>query len=517
MAGNWETWGGEKIEGQQWGNGGSHWPTSQPQQWGGGGRVGQPSQKKMQKAAEWKQMKDDMKWRKHQMRPMMQAPQQMMPQQAMMPPMMPQQPQQPMMQPQACGMMGPTPQQQNYGLGGPGPAGSGLNPNVELAPGQVMIQRPDGTVTVREAKALDGGKEGRGKSKEEKKKEKRKAKKEEKKARKKAKQAEKRAASSSETDTGGDTDPGSEEGEPTPKPTRREKALQKEVAHAREEAAKAKEGHMLGMIAGCSKQTSEVKDILMGSMQGGSMAGTPVNVMGSNTVLSVPAGDPQPRVQGAQQWLCAQPPVAVGPTMGPSTSTGTLPPLPTMGMELVMCRGCPFRGGNNRAEPGSDMCTSCQAFLHGSSTALGTSAMTTTTTTTTTAAAGSGTTGTPTTAGTTAGPMGSSTAAPAAGGGGGAGQIPAAPGGGPIVKLNLDEYKLYLVNLVPQGETQEDLQDTIREAEGKDNLHEAFRKGILREVLMRIVISEGMALSDYEKSRMTKGQLVNKLGDLRLE
>ena len=84
-------------------------------------------------------------------------------------------------------------------------------------------------------------------------------------------------------------------------------------------------------------------------------------------------------------------------------------------------------------------------------------------------------------------------------------------------KLDLDGYRDLLIHLNPEGPTQESISDELREAGDAPTLNSVMAKKAKREVLLNLVLSAGAELSEYERTRLTRGQLMQRLQDKRHE
>ena len=84
-------------------------------------------------------------------------------------------------------------------------------------------------------------------------------------------------------------------------------------------------------------------------------------------------------------------------------------------------------------------------------------------------------------------------------------------------KLDLDGYRDLLIHLNPEGPSQESVSDELREAGDVPTLNSIMAKKTKREVLLTLVLSAGVELSDYERTRLTRGQLMQRLQEKRHE
>ena len=84
-------------------------------------------------------------------------------------------------------------------------------------------------------------------------------------------------------------------------------------------------------------------------------------------------------------------------------------------------------------------------------------------------------------------------------------------------KLDLDGYRDLLIHLNPEGPQQESIADELREAGDAQALNSVMAKKTKREILLNLVISAGVEFTEYERTRLTRGQLMQRLQDKRLE
>jgi hypothetical protein len=407
---------------------------------------------------EWAQMKamqQSLKPKQQQPPMMMQAP--MMPMQQQMMPMMPQAPM--MMPPQTPPqnfpgmMMNPPPQV-------PQMPGLGV-PTPQAGPGPhvVYLQAPAGSGS--------GNRESSRQKKETKDEKKKRKQKERKERQRKSKDN----RSSSEEKSSDESD--SEEGEPSPKVTKREKAMQKEIRTLRDERATSKQEAAANMVLSQSKNVQSVQAILNGQQTG------PQQGLGQNAMVGVGGVT----AQGSTQPLAMQQP-----------GTGPQPIVIPQGNMILMQQAdgtmAVMQGPGVQAAPGV-------VTAGGGLPAAGAQML----------MAGQQQPGQP----------GSAGPPPAAGVNAAGTATDTKAKYKSDVKLKLDDFRTMMVDMVPEGEKQEDTQDALRQAQTKEDIVQIMVKMVKRDQLMQLALDCGTELSTYEQARSTRGLIMSALVAARLQ
>ena len=87
----------------------------------------------------------------------------------------------------------------------------------------------------------------------------------------------------------------------------------------------------------------------------------------------------------------------------------------------------------------------------------------------------------------------------------------------PTEKLDADGYRSLLIMVNPVGPKQDTLEDELRAANTPEEMNDLFSKGVRRETLVGAVTRAGLAPTDYQKERATRGHLMQLLQAARVQ